>query len=248
MSKKCKCPPEGAPDWVMTYGDMMSLLLCFFIILVALSEIKKEDEYRAIVAEVKKAFGMKGGGGKVASPDDPKLSLMKRLEELQLRMTPKKQPSNTDDPGIEGKDPQVTRVREGMLFTQGGRVTFEPGSADLSDRAKRNIKVVSDLIRGYNNKIEVRGHAATMELNVRSAFPDLWTLSYARAKAVMDFLTSSHVGIRSDRIRLVANADAEPLIKRIYTASGQQPNRRAEIVVMEALVKDFTQPETGTAN
>ncbi len=244
MGKKCKCPPEGAPEWVMTYGDMMSLLLCFFIILVALSEIKKEDEYRAIVEEVKKAFGMKGGGGKVASPDDPKLSLMKRLEELQLRMTPKPKPSNTDDPGMEGKEAQVTKVREGMLFTQGGRVTFEPGSADLSEQSKRSIRAVSDLIRGYNNKIEVRGHASSMEVGVQSEYGDLWTLSYARAKAVMDFLTSKEVGIRADRIRVIANAEHEPLVKRLYTPTGQQPNRRAEILVMEALVEDFAKPET----
>ena len=231
----------------MTYGDMMSLLLCFFIILVSLSEIKKEDQYRAIVEEVQKAFGMKGGGGKVATKDDPKLSLIKRLEELQVRRTREPEPSNTDDPGMEGKDPQVTRVREGMLFTQGGRVTFEPGSADLSDRAKRDIKTVANLIRGYNNKIEIRGHAATMERRAESAFDDLWTLSYARAKAVMDYLVSGEVGIRSDRVRLIANADAEPLVKRVYTATGQQPNRRAEILVMEVLVKAFTQPETDAA-
>ncbi len=244
MGKKCKCPPVGAPEWVLTYGDMMSLLLCFFIILVALSEIKKEDEYRAIVAEVKKAFGMKGGGGKIPSTDDPKLSLMKRLEELQLRQSPHKQPSNTDDPGMDGKNPQVTRVREGMLFTQGGRVTFEPGSADLTNKAIRDLQSVAGLVRGYNNKIEVRGHAATMELGVQSAYPDLWTLSYARAKAVMDYLASSEIGIRSDRIRLVANADSEPLVQRVYTPAGQEPNRRAEILVMEALTRDFQQPES----
>ena len=248
MGKKCKCPPAGAPEWVMTYGDMMSLLLCFFIILVSLSEIKKEDQYRAIVEEVKKAFGMKGGGGKVPSPDDPKLSLMKRLEELQIRQTTHKDPSNTDDPGMEGKEAQVTRVREGMLFTQGGRVTFDPGSADLSDRAKRSIRTVAELIRGYNNKVEVRGHAASMELNEKSQYPDLWTLSYARAKAVMDYLTSRDVGIRPDRIRLIANADAEPLIKRVYSVAGQEPNRRAEVLVMEALVKDFVKPEWGWSN
>ena len=244
MSKKCNCPPAGAPEWVMTYGDMMSLLLCFFIILVSLSEIKKEDQYRAIVEEVKKAFGMKGGGGKTPTKDDPKMSLIERLEVLQVRQTPEKNPSNTDDPGMEGREAKVTKVREGMLFTQGGRVTFEPGYADLSDRAKRNIRVVADLVRGYNNKIEIRGHASPMEMGVQSPHKDLWTLSYARAKAVMDYMTSNDVGIRSDRIRLIANADAEPLVRRVYSSDGQQPNRRAEILVMEALVNDFTKAET----
>ena len=244
MAKKCKCPPEGAPDWVMTYGDMMSLLLCFFIILVSLSEIKKEDHYRAIVEEIQKAFGMKGGGGKIPTKDDPKLSLIERLEVLQIRQTKHKYPSNTEDPGMEGREAKVTKVREGMLFTQGGRVTFEPGYADLSDNAKRNIKIVADLVRGYNNKIEVRGHASPMEKDVLVEYPDLWTLSYARAKAVMDYLTSEEVGVRPNRIRLIANADAEPLVMKVYSAGEQQPNRRAEILVMEALVSDFTQPET----
>ena len=244
MGKKCKCPPEGAPDWVMTYGDMMSLLLCFFIILVSLSEIKKEDQYRAIVAEVKKAFGMKGGGGKIATRDNPELSLIKRLEELQLRQNPQKQRSNTDDPGIQGTDPEVTRVREGMLITQGGRITFEPGSADLTEEMKNSIRVIADLVRGYNNKIELRGHAASMEKGVESQYPDLWTLSYARAKAVMEYMTSEELGVRADRIRLIANADAEPLAQRIYTPNGQAPNRRAEILVMEALVEDFVKPES----
>jgi len=243
MAKKCKCPPVGAPEWMMTYGDMMTLLLCFFIILVALSEIKKEDEYQAVVREVQKAFGMKGGGGKLATPDDPALSLMARLEQLQLRQYPQKQESNTDDPGIDGKDPQITRVREGMLFTQGGRITFEPGSADLTEEAKHNLTQIAGLIRGYNNKIELRGHASSMELMEPAAYPDLWMLSFTRAKAVMDFLTSTQLRIRTERIRLIANADQEKLATRKYTSVDQQPNRRVEVLVMEALVDDFNQPE-----
>ena len=134
---------------------MMSLLLCFFIILVALSEIKKEDKYRVVVEEVKKAFGVLGGGGRVTTPNDPKLSLIERLENLRLLKPMNKNRSNTDDPGVDGRDPQVTRVREGMLFTQGGRITFEPGSAQLSDLAMQQLMTIAGLTRGYNNKIEL---------------------------------------------------------------------------------------------
>lgn len=248
MSKKCNCPPEGAPDWVMTYGDMMSLLLCFFIILVALSEIKKEDEYQVVVDEVKKAFGTLGGGGKLASQEDPQLTLMKRLEHLEILQNKTKNRSNTDDPGIEGKETQVTRIREGMLFTQGGRITFAPGSAELSEQAQTSLATVADLIRGFNNKVELRGHAATMEQFQSQQPNDLWELSFMRAKAAMDYLISDELNIRPDRIRLVANADREPLAKRVYTPAAQQPNRRVEILVMEALVEDFNQPEIQASN
>ncbi len=243
MGKKCKCPPEGAPEWVMTYGDMMSLLLCFFIILVALSEIKKEDQYRVVVEEVQKAFGVLGGGGKVTTKDDPKLSLIERLENLQLLKPINKNKSNTDEPGIDGRDPQVTRVREGMLFTQGGRITFEPGSADLTERAKQQLLTIADLIRGYKNKVELRGHTAHREPLEGTGYQDLWVLSFFRAKSVMDFLTDPQIGIEPQRIRLIANAEREPLAKRVYTAAAQEPNRRVEILVMEALVEDFTRPE-----
>lgn len=244
--KKCKCPPEGAPQWVMTYGDMMSLLLTFFIILVAMSEIKVEQKYHAYISEIKKAFGMVGGAGNAVLPDMPAMSLIQRLEEVYLFKKKKVTHSNTDDPGVEGKDPQITRIREGMLFTQGGRITFEPGSADLSDSAKRNLMTIAELVRGYNNKIELRGHAVPMELGIGS-YNDLWSLSFARAKAVMDFLTGAEAKVRPARIRVIAAAEHEPLAKRVYTASEQEPNRRVEVLVMEALVDDFTTPQLGGA-
>ncbi len=47
----------GIPEWVVTFGDMMSLLLTFFIMLVSLSEIKEEETYQALVNSVQEQFG-----------------------------------------------------------------------------------------------------------------------------------------------------------------------------------------------
>ncbi len=247
MARRHKCPPAGAPEWVLTYGDMMSLLLVFFIMIVALSELKREDDYRAIVQEVQKAFGMKGGGGKLPTKDDPELSLIQRLEALQMRQNPDPQRSNTDDPGVEGKEATVTAIRKGMLFVVGGPITFEPGSAELSDHAKRTLDTVANLVKGHNNKIEIRGHAASMELSEAGGrYSDLWELSYARAKSVADYLMLPQVGVRADRLRVIANADREPQKLRAYTRNSQEPNRRVEVVVSEELVEDH-QPTVSAA-
>ena len=58
-------PPKGSdiPEWVVTYGDLMSLLLCFFILLVAFSEPKKPDEFRKVLEKIREALGFKGGIG-----------------------------------------------------------------------------------------------------------------------------------------------------------------------------------------
>jgi chemotaxis protein MotB len=240
----CNCPPEGAPEWLVTYGDMMTLLLCFFVILVSLSEIKKEDQYRAVVEAVQKAFGMKGGGGAMPTQDNPEMSLIPRLDEVHLQHKKEKEHSNADDPGIEGREREVTKVREGQKFAVGGRITFEPGSADLTPLAKRGLKVVANEIKGNNTKIELTGHAARREIAVNSPYHDLWELSFARAKAVMDYLTSEEIGIRPERIRLVANAENEPVKQKVYGWAQLQPNRRVEIYVIEALVSDFDRAET----
>jgi len=241
---KCKCPPAGAPEWVVTYGDMMTLLLCFFVILVSLSEIKKEDQYRAVVEAVQKAFGMKGGGGAMPTKENPEMSLIERLDEVQLQRKKETEHSNADDPGIEGREREVTRVRDGQKFAVGGRITFEPGASELTSLAKRSLRTVAAEFRGNNTKIELTGHAASREISVNSQYKDLWTLSFARAKAVMDYLVSEEVGIRSERIRLVANANYEPVKKKVFGWAQLEPNRRVEIYVIEALVSDFDRAES----
>ena len=247
MDKKCKCLLAGAPEWVMTYGDMMSLLLVFFIMLVALSEIKK-DQFRVIRDNIKTSFGMRvGGGGILPVSEQPNQSLIEMLEAMRLQQQKRREAAEADDPGIEGKQIAVTRVREDM-YAVGGRITFEPGSADLSERAKKDLSRIAGQIRGYNNKIELRGHAALMELADGSSIEDLWTLSVARALAVMAYLTNHELGIRPERIRVVGNADHEPLARKVFTMEQHVTNRRVEILVSEALVAQFTRPEGPDAN
>ena len=50
-------PEPGVPEWVVTFGDLMSLLLTFFIMLVSMSEIKEEKQYQAMVESFRKQFG-----------------------------------------------------------------------------------------------------------------------------------------------------------------------------------------------
>jgi len=51
----------GVPEWVVTYGDMMSLLLTFFIMLVSLSEIVNDEKYRSILESIQKYTGYRTG-------------------------------------------------------------------------------------------------------------------------------------------------------------------------------------------
>ncbi|MBI1336382.1 MAG: OmpA family protein [Phycisphaera sp.] len=236
MPDKCNCPPEGAPLWVLTYGDMMSLLLVFFIMLVAMSEIKKDrPQYTKAVQSIHQAFNMETGTAPVP---------------LYTSETPRtfRQPqlSNAQDPGVDGRQDRVTRVREDLKFVTGGYVTFEPGSADLDDRARAKLVQAAEEVRGLTNKIELRGHASTsevVEVGPGKRFADLSDLGYARAKAVEAWLVGE-LGIKAERIRLISCGDREPMIQGVYQTQQLEPNRRVEIIQSEALTEDFTRPQT----
>jgi len=234
---KCKCPPAGAPEWVLTYGDLMSLLLCFFILLAALSEIKNEDVWRAKAEVVKQSFGLQGGGGRVPSDETDRLSLIAKLERMYLLQQKNKKSSESPDPGVQGRELRVTQSRPGIRRGVGS-VTFEPGSAVLTDASRARLAPIVKLIKGYNNKIELDGHAAASEVD---SYADLWQLSYARTRAVMAYLVDEHQ-ISPDRIRLTANADKEPMKKREYGAAALEMNRRVEIEISDQLVDEASQP------
>jgi chemotaxis protein MotB len=72
--KKKKEGGGGAPDWMVTYGDMMTLLLCFFVLIVSFSTIdpKKKHKYEAAIHSIKDALGMPGHG-KVPADAVPKM-------------------------------------------------------------------------------------------------------------------------------------------------------------------------------
>ena len=251
MPDKCKCPPAGSPEWMTTYGDMMTLLLCFFVLIVSMSEIKKPEEYDAVMTQIKESFGMYGGGGKIPIDDDPTQSLIKRLEATQLRQAKIPAKSNTKDPAQKGKEPKVTKVREGLVIGTGGKINFEPASAVLSDEVKGLIAglVESAKIRGSENILELRGHASAMELAAAeddAPYGDVWALTHARSMAVYAYLTQPPpigLGLSEDRFRITANGAREPLQNRAYTTAEEAVNRRVEILVSETLVSEMAEPE-----
>lgn len=229
---------------MVTFGDMMSLLLCFFIMLAAFSEIKKPREFQKVIEAFHEAFGYEGGSGKAPTEINPMLSLVERLVQLAERSEIFTEISKDDDPGVNGRRTTVQTVREGFKFVVGGLITFEPGSAELKDDAQQQLRHIAAEIRGYNNKLEIRGHATGMDLPPGSPFDNLYDLSYARAMAVRRFMTAPDVAIRTERVRVVACSDTEPIVERRYDPMTQGVNRRVELIVKEALVQDFDADES----
>ena len=236
MVKKENKQQGGAPAWMVTYGDMMSLLLCFFVILVAMSEVKKDRKYEDVVRSIQEAFGFVGGLGRVPTSMVPRCSMLDKLKEAAKPY----EPSNIGDSeqeGIQGKSFRISQIREGVEVAYGGPITFGRFSGALSPTGAEQAAKIAELLRGHNNKIEVRGHATSEPLPADSPYRDAYDLSYERARSVAEALIGQ--GIRASRVRVVAAGDTEPLKEQAYSESRRAANRRAEVLVRESLVTDF---------
>ena len=241
MAKRKKPEAPGVPEWVVTYGDMMTLLLCFFVLLQAFSELKREHEYQRVITAVKEAFGYSGGIGVLPVDDPPLTSMIESLEAAAKKRLQESKVSESPTESVQGKQTKVTRVHEGLKFTLGGALTFEPGRAELRDEARPELLRVAKLLMGKRNKVEIRGHSATKPLPPGSPYANLFDLSYYRAKAIMDFLVEEG-GLDPIVLKISAVGDTEPVVPRAYTPEAQAANRRVEIIQTEAMVEE-TNPD-----
>ncbi len=235
MAKKERAP-AGAPEWVVTFGDMMSLLLVFFISLVAMSEIK-QDKFQQAVESLRRAFGgFEGGIGTMPIETNDANTLIEKLIELDIPINMDKK-GDSDEEGVRGKKFRVTNVRDGIQVVVGGKIAFDRFSATLKPEAADLVAKTAEQLRGYNTRILIRGHATREQLPEDSEFADARDLSYARARAVSRQLEEH--GVRSIRIIPVAVGDAEPFVRQAYTEERRALNRRVEILVTEDLIEDY---------
>ena len=222
---------------MVTYGDMMTLLLCFFVILVSMSEIKQDQRFHQVIESLRRAFGgYHGSVGAIPIENVPTNALIARLLQLEVPSN-RKNKGDSDEEGIHGKKFRVTNVRDGLEVVIGGRITFERFSSTLKPEGRSLIAKAAQHLRGYNTKIVIRGHTTHEALPEDSLYDDLRDLSYARARAVATELEVN--GVRRVRMILSALGDTEPLVRQAYTEERRALNRRVELLVTEELIEDY---------
>ncbi len=226
-------PEAGIPEWVVTFGDMMSLLLTFFIMLVSLSEIKEKDMYQAMVESMRRQFGHDTSTASLS----PGRHTPRTAELAKLASQGRSQRSHLMKGGDkvkapEGENPRVRIIRPGSQVNTGTVVYFPEFEAGLTEQARRDLQTEAVEIGGKPQVIEIRGHASQRPLPFDSVFRDAHDLAYARARAVKEFLIS--LGIASDRMRLSVAADQEPIYHGADAVKLQR-NARVEVFLLDEL-------------
>ncbi len=239
MALKKKPPPAGAPAWVLTYGDMMSLLLCFFILLAAFADYEAGGGSEAMAVALKSIQDALGIRLPNASPNATVTEFNAVIQNIRdaIRHLEQKNRGDSTDRGVYGRSFRLRRIRDGMEITIGGPVLFEPFSAELSPGGAEALAHIGEALAGHRNKIEIRGHAAEGPRPRDWTHEDAMRLSFERAARVAAELV--RLGVDPRTIRLAACGANEPIPEDKTDPTRRDDNRRVEVFVRESVIDDY---------
>jgi len=226
-AEECKCE-KGAPKWVVTFGDMMSLLLTFFVLLLSFSttDIKK---YRRMVGSVKEAFGVAATSPDHVTPSGPEITVQQiEIPHTLAMMTSVRAKAARN----ARKNPEVDLESGADWFRLSveGDALFDPGAYRLKPEAREILAEMADIINEFDGEVKIEGHTD----NARgwdSRFEDEsgqanLELAGLRAIAVLDHFFRNH-NVDREKMIPVSHGELKPRDTNA-TEEGRRRNRRVE--------------------
>lgn len=259
MSAEAAAADErSVPAWVMTFADLMTLLMCFFVLLLAFSEMDVA-KFKQLSGSMKDAFGVQAeieartlpkGTSIIAqefSPGTPRPTPQNTVRQFTVDSNKNTLDAMSKEPrDIEAARRQAkqlrealdTEIRRGSVAVQvtGSRVTlrilerasFASGSADVRDDFQPTIRKIAGLIAADKGEIQVSGHTDDVPISTER-FRSNWELSTSRAVSVAHELMQG-ADIDQGRFLVLGHADTKPLATN-DSAENRARNRRVEIAI-----------------
>ncbi len=233
---KCKkCEECTVPEYMLTYGDMVTLLLTFFVLLYNPQTIE-ESRLQLILAAFS-GLGMQNGGntlqvGKLAELGNTIMSLPS-LEHGRAMDKSRKRAISLFQPEIKSKKVRIKEDERGLIISLAADAFFRKGSAEIDmEKARSTLQKVAELLKtpAMNSRIfRIEGHTDSTPTDPNGPWPSNWELSTARATNVLHYLVD--FGVNEKKFQVAGFADTVPLASN-DTEEGRAYNRRIDIVIL----------------
>ncbi|MYL53178.1 flagellar motor protein MotB [Pontibacillus yanchengensis] len=250
LRKTTRREDKGAPKWMVTFSDMMTLILVFFILLFSMSQIDRV-KFKA-VAESFNNRAMFDFNPSIVEFENPSSNKENENQEI------KKDGASTEESGRENnkdtneepnslndlvkevetflKENQLNKVisanrtDRGVVLTLQEQVLFESARADIIDDGKPFLEKVSKLLTNIPNHVKVEGHTDDRPIST-FRYPSNWELSTARASSVIRYLTRVEQ-LDTNRFSAVGYGATRPVAPN-NSPDNWEKNRRVEIVILD---------------
>lgn len=240
VKRKVKSQPVGAPLWIVTFSDLMTLLLTFFVLLLSFSAVKM-DSFRAAMGSLKEALGVFQGSQSVLyAPADvtsnipTKAEILKSTAEIRAFLRER---------NLENKV-EMELTGEGIRFKLNSSLLFSSGKGELNNDVKELMRNIGYLTNRFATRVIVEGHTDDLPLT-GGIFKSNWGLSAARAVSVVNFL-SNLPNAKKDIFQVSAYSEFKPRVPN-DSQLNRALNRRVEIMIkLHDPPKNYTDEEIDT--
>lgn len=242
---------KGAPKWMVTYSDMVTLILVFFILLFSMSQIDSA-KFEAVSESFKNRmiFDFFPSPVPMENPTENTSTEEKgqTTNEFDMPVNDEKKSkpdSDTAEDSLSNLMDEVeayldehslnhvisaNRSERGVELVLQDSILFDSGEADILPSAHPFLTKVGNLLSQINNDIKVEGHTDDVPMS-SYRYPSNWELSGARASSVVRLLVDEN-NLDEDRFSIAGYSDTKPLVTN-DSASNRSKNRRVEIVILE---------------
>jgi chemotaxis protein MotB len=240
MAKKKK---EGAggpsgSEWLTTYSDMVTLMLCFFAIMFNPDESSSAQMQQIAASMRTGGLGALSGGltlssGRSADLGNTIMSLPS-MERGRSLGTSLRKAVSLFSPEVRSNKVRVTHDERGLVITLASDAFFNPASARINIDETRDILLrlgtflASDELKG--RKFRIEGHTDAVPVDPAGPWESNWELSTARSINVLHYLAD--IGVEESRFQVAGFSDTMP-ISRNDTPEGRAYNRRVDIIVLD---------------
>lgn len=234
--RKQKKEKGGAPEYMLTYGDMVTLLLTFFVLMFTVGEADPR-EMRLILSAFTGSMGMFEGGktlskGQLAEMGMTIESLPSKQKGSNLARS-KKDAQEILKPELRAKKIRIREDERGITISLASDVYFAPGSTKLQiNKAGPILRKIAQLIKRLGNKqIRIEGHTDNTPVGAGQKYKNNWELSTLRAINVLNFLLQE--GVPEKQMEVSGFAQYKPIKgANNATPEGRAYNRRVDIVIL----------------
>lgn len=249
---------DDGGSWLTTYGDLVTNLLCFFVLLFSMATVDAQ-KYEAVANSLNSAFAGKGSGTQMRSnmgksiltvnfvnPDDTGekkvdneryietadeviIDDTEKIKQERIQRAKEQFRKSVNNLGIS-ELVEVIDERNYLLVRLNAQVLFESGSAEILEEGKKTLDELGKSLVPLENEIMVLGHTDTVPINT-PLFPSNWELSTKRATNVVLYLTNS-LGLDPSNFTASGNGEFKPIADN-NTAEGRKKNRRIELMILK---------------
>lgn len=255
MDKKPEECKAGAPEWMTTYGDLVTLLMCFFVLLFAFSEIDAQ-KFEAVMESFQGSAGVLESGKSLSedalifdaspendtTPDTTDEKELEVIEEILQRMASEIE-DELEKKGLEG-EVEFEFEDNKLIILLPNSVLFDPAKAELKDESFGVLSILGETLQDELFELgtfRIEGHTDDVPINT-IRFPSNWELSAARATSVLRYFRDE-LEFAETRFAISGYADTRPK-ETNETAEGRAQNRRVEVIIENIDLSSVTDDTT----